>query len=57
MSHDLEKQQFYKQYSSKLNKIKYKAKKLFMLVYLRNVLFTITRVKYGLQLIFTSYKI
>ena len=29
MSHDLEKQQFYKQYSNKLNKIKYKAKKSF----------------------------
>ena len=29
MSHDLEKQQFYKQYSNKLNKIKYKAKKFF----------------------------
>ena len=53
MSHDLEKQQFYKQYSNKLNKIKYsiKLKKSFMLIYLRNVSFTITRVKYGLQLI------
>ena len=29
MSHDLEKQQFYKQYSNKLNKNKYKAKKFF----------------------------
>ena len=29
MSHDLEKQQFYKQYSNILNKIKYKAKKFF----------------------------
>ena len=29
MSHDLEKQQFYEQYSNKLNKIKYKAKKFF----------------------------
>ena len=29
MSHDLEKQQFYKQYSNKLNKIMYKAKKFF----------------------------
>ena len=29
MSHDFEKQQFYKQYSNKLNKIKYKAKKSF----------------------------
>ena len=29
MSHDLEKQQFYKQYSNKFNKIKYKAEKFF----------------------------
>ena len=29
MSHHLEKQQFYKQYSNKFNKIKYKAEKFF----------------------------
>ena len=51
MSHDLEKQQFYKQYWNKLNKIKHKAKKFFYVDLLRNVSFTITRVKFGLQLI------
>ena len=52
MSHDLEKQQFYIQYSNKLNKIKYKAKKFFYVDLCEEyVSFTITCVKYGLQLI------